>query len=40
MKYVNADKAPAAIGPSSQGIICGDFVAFNEVEAIVSCKEA
>jgi endoribonuclease L-PSP, putative len=26
MKYVNTDKSPAAIGPYSQGIVCGDFL--------------
>lgn len=26
MKYVSTDKSPAAIGPYSQGIICGDFL--------------
>jgi len=26
MRYVNTDKAPAAIGPYSQGIVCGDFL--------------
>lgn len=26
MKYVSTEKAPAAIGPYSQGIIAGDFL--------------
>ena len=26
MKYVKTDKAPAAIGPYSQGVVAGGFV--------------
>ena len=48
MKKIHTNNAPAAIGPYSQAIACGDFLftsgqigldpATGEVEAIVSLK--